>query len=163
MEAGISYTGYAPGAIGEITRSHAVYYNRHWGFDRSFEIQVAGGLASFMERFSPSRDGLWTAWSSPEFVGSVAVDGDTGEPERARLRWFIVAPDFQGRGIGSTLIEKALAFAGECGFKGVFLWTFEGLEQARSIYQAKGFQLAHEQEVDQWGRRLREQRFDLVL
>lgn len=34
-------TGYYPGALGAITESHARYYNRYWGFDRTFEIEVA--------------------------------------------------------------------------------------------------------------------------
>ncbi|MFP3927451.1 MAG: GNAT family N-acetyltransferase [Desulfobacteraceae bacterium] len=162
-KAGVSFSGYAPGVIGEITRCHAVYYNRHWGFDKTFEIQVAGELASFIEGFDPICDGLWVAGNGSAFIGSVAVDGHSTEPQLARLRWFIVEPEFQGRGIGSALIEKAVAFAVRRRFKGLFLWTFEGLNRAKSLYERHGFRLSLEHDVDQWGRSIREQRFDLII
>jgi hypothetical protein len=43
-KAGVSFSGYAPGVIGEITRCHAVYYNRHWGFDKTFAALKNKGL-----------------------------------------------------------------------------------------------------------------------
>jgi len=160
---GIRYTGYAPGAIGRITACHAAYYHENWGLDRSFEIQVASELAAFLGRFDPGCDGLWLAWSGDAFAGSVVVDA-SGSPERgARLRWFIVASPFQGRGIGRTLIRKAVRFCEDAGHARLFLWTFQGLERARSLYEKAGFRLSEEHEVTQWGQQILEQRFDLPL
>jgi len=160
---GIRYTGYAAGAIGRITACHATYYHENWGLDLSFEIQVASELAAFLGRFDPGSDGLWVAWSGDGFAGSVAVDGSESREREARLRWFIVAPDLQGRGIGWTLIQKAVRFCEEAGHPRLFLWTFQGLERARSLYEKAGFRLSEEHEVDQWGQQILEQRFDLPL
>ncbi len=160
---GIRYTGYAPGAIGRITACHATYYYENWGLDRSFEIQVASELAAFLGRFDPGRDGLWIAWSGDAFAGSVVVDGSESPEREARLRWFIVAPRFRDRGIGGTLIREAVRFCRDAGHARLFLWTFQGLERARSLYEKVGFRLSGEHEVTQWGQRILEQRFDLPL
>ena len=158
----IRYAGYVPGAIGMITECHAVHYHQEWGFDRSFEIQVAAELASFLDRFQKGRDGLWVGQAGPCFAGSVAVDGSLHDTEGARLRWFIVPAPYHGQGIGKHLIQKALSFCRAAGHDRVFLWTFRGLERARFLYEQEGFRLTKENEVEQWGQRIQEQRFDLV-
>ncbi|PJB37304.1 MAG: GNAT family N-acetyltransferase [Deltaproteobacteria bacterium CG_4_9_14_3_um_filter_51_14] len=155
--------GYYPGVIGKITDLHAVYYHEHWGFDQSFEIQVAKELSEFVKSFDPSRDGLWTAMSDGAFAGSVAVDGSRWSDDGARLRWFILEPEHQGKGIGGRLLAEAVLFCRMKGFGRIFLWTFEGLDVARHLYEEAGFRLTQEHEVDQWGGRIREQRFDMAL
>ncbi len=159
----IKLKGYYPGVLGEIIRLHAVYYYEHWGLDISFEIQEGKELCEFMSRFDPERDVLWTAVVDEKFAGSVAIDGYRAEIDGARLRWLIVDPRCHGLGLGKTLVKKAVEFCRSVGHKRIFLWTFQGLEAARHIYECAGFALAQEREVDQWGGSIKEQRFDLVL
>jgi len=159
----VRYTGYTPGAIGNVTSSHAVYYHQQWGFDLSFETQVAREMSEFMDRYDSKGDSLWIARNGKHFAGSVAVDGALAHTEGARLRWFIVPPPFHGRGIGAALLNRALAFCREVGHDHLFLWTFQGLAAARTLYEQAGFQLTEEKEGDPWGRPILEQRFDLWL
>lgn len=156
-------SGYWPGVIGEITRLHAVYYHATWNLDVSFEIQVATELCAFVRCFDPARDGLWIGRIGGEFAGSVAVDGRGSPDPGARLRWLIVRPEFQGIGLGRRLVEEALAFCTRAGHPRVFLWTFQGLDVARSLYESVGFRLRREHTVEQWGRTIREQLFELDL
>lgn len=156
----IRYTDYIPGAIGLITACHATYYHEAWGLDLSFEIQVASGLSEFMARFDPSHDLLRLAWAGDVLAGSIALDGSSPSIEGARLRWFIVAPPFRKRGIGGKLLQEALDFSKSAGHDLIFLWTFQGLDAARSLYERAGFRLSREQEVFQWGQHILEQRFD---
>lgn len=159
----LELTGYFPGVIGKITELHAVYYNEHWGFDISFETQVGRELSQFMSNFHEDADGFWVALFQGQFAGAVAIDGTLGSTEGARLRWFIVAPALQGKGIGRKLIRCALEFSRNAGHKKVFLWTFKGLDPARKLYEQAGFRLAEESEVDQWGTHITEQKFELTL
>ncbi|MEW6443656.1 MAG: GNAT family N-acetyltransferase [bacterium] len=159
----LELTGYRPGAIGRITELHAAYYHEHWGLDLSFEIQVASELAGFLEEFRAGRDGLWLAGVEGAFAGSVAVDGRGAGKEGARLRWLIVPPVLQGLGIGKTLVRQAVDFSCQAGHGKIYLWTFRGLDAARALYEANGFRIAEEHDVDQWGRRLTEQKFELDL
>jgi GNAT superfamily N-acetyltransferase len=157
----VRYQGYTPGAVGRITAAHAVYYHKYWGFDVSFEAQVAAELAAFVIGFQAERDGLWEATVDDVFTGAIAI-ADTGNYE-ARLRWFIVMPPYQQSGIGKALIQKAVVFSREKGYRRVYLWTFEGLDRARKLYELSGFTLSQEQAIQQWGQRIKEQRFDLLL
>ena len=106
----LQVSGYYPGVVGKITEIHAVFYNEHWGFDVSFETQVGSELSEFVSKFDDSRDGLWVATKDGIFAGSVAIDGQQAYTDGARLRWFIVAPEFQNAGIGKNLISQAVEF-----------------------------------------------------
>jgi diaminobutyrate acetyltransferase len=155
-----SFSGYIPGALGMILEAHGTYYHEAWGFDSSFETQEGRELAEFLMYYTEGRDLLRLALVGNEFAGSIAVDGSCGGSEGARLRWFIVKPAFQGLGIGSSLIDDAMAFCRKAGHARVHLWTFEGLLAARHLYEKAGFVLTEEKPVRQWGlERVNEQKF----
>ena len=160
---GLHLIGYYPGVVGKITEIHAVFYHQHWGFDVSFETQVGSELSAFISRFDESRDGLWIAMKDGEFAGSVAIDGQKAHTDGARLRWFIVAPEFQNAGIGKKLISQAIEFCRLKKYPKVFLWTFEGLDAARRLYEQEKFRLSDVHDVNQWGQHIKEQKFELVL
>lgn len=155
--------GYYPGVIGKITEIHAVYYHEHWGFDVSFESQVGRELSIFVNEFDEERDGLWVATAGGKFAGSVAIDGHSAETDGARLRWFIVDPEFQNSGLGKKLISHAVEFCRNKQYPKIFLWTFEGLDTARRLYEQQNFRLSQTHEVEQWGQRIKEQKFELLL
>ncbi|MFH0960433.1 MAG: GNAT family N-acetyltransferase [Pseudomonadota bacterium] len=160
---GLTIGGYYPGSIGRIVLAHALYYYEDWGFDASFEAQVARELGEFIGVFDPIRDGFWTARFNGTFAGSIAINGNSGNPDGARLRWFIVASGFRGMGLGNVLISNAVKFCRETGHKSIFLWTFRGLEAARILYEKNGFTLAQETPVEQWGGSILEQKYELIL
>jgi GNAT superfamily N-acetyltransferase len=155
--------GYFPGVVGRVTEMHAAYYHRDWGFDASFEIQVATELCAFVASLDPHRDGLWSAVCDSRAVGSIAIDGREARTSGARLRWFLVLPEFQGSGIGTQLIQTAVGFCRQRGYPRIFLWTFQGLAAARKLYEKSGFILSETHDVAQWGQRIREQKFELKL
>jgi GNAT superfamily N-acetyltransferase len=154
---------YFPGITGKITTLHAVYYKKYWGLDHSFEAQVGREVSDFVMQFDDKRDGLWNAISKDDLAGCIAIAGDRDHTDEARLRWFIVDPKFQGQSIGKMLIMKTINFCKEVEYERIYLWTFKGLTHAQLIYEQNGFRLTEEHDVEQWGRALREQRFDLVL
>jgi GNAT superfamily N-acetyltransferase len=159
----IKITGYYPGVVGKITEIHAVYYHENWGFDVSFETQVGREVSEFVSRFEEERDGLWVAAKKGDFAGAIAIDGQDAFTDGARLRWFIVAPEFQKCGLGKTLIKKAVDFCQRKHFPKVYLWTFDGLTKARRLYEAADFRLSEEHEIAQWGQTIKEQKFELTL
>lgn len=158
--ANLQVTGYLPGVIGKITELHAVYYHRNWGFDASFETQVGEELSEFIREYQRGRDGFWVGWINDRFAGSVAVDARGAGETGARLRWLIVEPEFQGLGVGAVLVDLAVGFCREQGYD-LYLWTFEGLEAARHLYESRGLVLTREHRVDQWGATINEQLFEL--
>lgn len=151
---------YFPGMTGKIVEEHAVYYHQNWGFDISFETEVGAQLSQCLMDLDPKRDCVWAALVDGKFAGSVAI---VGTEEGARLRWFLVNPDFHGLGLGLMLLEHAINFCEERGYEKVHLWTFRGLEAARRLYVGFGFKMTEENRVQQWGREIYEQRYDLDL
>ena len=155
--------GYVPGAIGRVVEMHAAYYHLHWQFGLFFEAKVATELSEFLNRFDDDRDGFWTAVKDGRVEGSMAIDGIRADGIGAHLRWFILSERLRGSGIGNRLMEEAMAFCREKGYRHVYLWTFKGLEAARHLYEKFGFSLAESHEGMQWGTRVVEQKYERTL
>lgn len=155
--------GYRAGAIARCVEMHALYYARIAGFGRAFEARVAAGLAEFSTRLDSPRNRLWLAMQNDRVVGTVAIDGEDLGSNRAHLRWFIVDDAIRGSGIGRRLLSEAIAFCDRLEFAETHLWTFQGLDAARRLYEAQGFALHEEWRGDQWGKAVMEQRFVRVL
>ncbi len=151
--------GYVPGLIGRIVEMHAAYYSRQVGFGAAFETKVVGGLSEFVTRLGKPENAIWRAEWGGQIVGGVAIDGEDLGEGRAHLRWFIVDDGLRGAGVGKALICAAMAFCDARGFRETHLWTFEGLDAARHLYEKHGFVLAEEYRGDQWGKVVLEQKF----
>jgi GNAT superfamily N-acetyltransferase len=155
--------GYVPGAIGRVTELHAAYYGPAWDFGLYFEAKVAAELSQFLRRLDPARDGFWTAIRDGRVEGAIAIDGARAETEGAHLRWFILSDALRAQGAGIRLLREAVHFCEQRDYPRVYLWTFQGLEPARHLYEKFGFRLAEQIEGEQWGKRVLEQRYVLEL
>lgn len=155
----ITIAGYLPGAIGRVAELHAGYYSEAWDFGLHFEAKVASDLSAFLLRFDPARDGFWTAGQAGRVEGSIAIDGAHASTEGAHLRWFILSEALRGRGVGNRLMQEAVDYCRRREYARVFLWTFQGLEAARHLYEKFGFRLVEQLEGEQWGKRVLEQRY----
>jgi GNAT superfamily N-acetyltransferase len=161
----VELTGYVPGALGRITELHGSYYAKHWDLGLYFEAKVSTELAEFLSRFDPAHDGAWFVRVNGEIAGGVFIDGKEADTVGARLRWFILDPAYQGRGIGNLLIREALEFCKQAGFRRVYLTTFAGLNTARHLYEKHGFRLCAEEDGSHLTGKstLVEQVFELLL
>jgi len=152
---------YLPGSIGRISEIHGTYYHEHWGFGLYFEAKVATELSEFLTRYDKNRDGIWIAALHKRIEGSVIIDGIDAENKGAHLRWFILSDALRGQGVGRELINRAIDFCRQKRYEKVYLWTFEGLDGARHLYESVGFKLARQQSGIQWGTEVVEQYFEL--
>lgn len=71
------------------------------------------------------------------FAGCVAIR-DKGEGI-CELKRMYLRPEFQKRGIGKALLEKALALAKDLGYKKIRLDTLASMAPAINLYKAAGF------------------------
>jgi len=140
----IELKGYTPGALGRIAELHGTYYHQHWGLGLYFEARVATELAAFLSRLDPNGDGAWFAYDEDRVIGGIFIDGHDPAGEGTRLRWFIIDPAYQGRGVGNRLMQAAMEFCDAQQFKRVYLTTFAGLTSARHLYEKYGFRLCAE-------------------
>ncbi|WP_041276063.1 GNAT family N-acetyltransferase [Desulfosporosinus acidiphilus] len=81
----------------------------------------------------------------------------------AQLRYFLLEPETRGAGLGRKLVDMALAFCREKGYKQVFLETICFLEAARHIYASKGFKITKTHKNPSWGDDVIEEHWDLLL
>jgi GNAT superfamily N-acetyltransferase len=155
--------GYIPGAIGRVAELHGTYYHQHWGFGLFFEARVATELSAFLGRYDEERDGFWTVSSEGRVEGSITIDGIHAGGAGAHLRWFIVSDILRGRGTGNQLINVAIAFCRDRGYKRIFLNSFEGLHAAKHLYEKNGLKLVEQHRGVQWGAEVNEQRFEVLF
>ncbi len=155
-------TDLRPGDIGALTQLHGLLYSSEFGFDYTFEAYVAASLAEFGLHNRPERERIWLVEQNDELMGSIGIV-DAGD-RLAQLRWVVLDAAVRGNGIGHNLLEQAINFARETGYRTIYLWTVHTLTAAAALYRSHGFVLTEEKPVaDLWSQRLVEQRYDLDL
>ncbi len=147
----IELTGFRAGDIGRITELHGTYYSQQWGLGTNFEINIAKDFAGFIEHFDSELDGAWFARVDGKTVGGIFIDGHDvaarGSDEgRARLRFFIIDPAYHGYGLGGRLMDAAMTFCKDKGYRHIYLTTFAGLKAARHLYDKYGFTVISEKD-----------------
>lgn len=150
-----------PGDIGYLAYLHGILYAKECGYDQTFEAYVAGGLAEFVQSYNPDEDRIWLAEASGRIIGSIAIVGVS--KVIARLRWFLVHPDYRRLGVGKRLLTDALQFCRERKYATVVLWTTSELKEASYLYMRFGFVKTEEKTHEIWGKRVTEEKYELHL
>jgi DNA-binding MarR family transcriptional regulator/GNAT superfamily N-acetyltransferase len=130
-----------PDDMGWVVQSHGSLYASEYGFDSSFEGLVAEIAAKFLASFDASRERCWIADIDGAQVGSVFLVKQSDDV--AKLRLLLVDPAGRGQGLGQRLVAECIAFARQCGYRKITLWTQSILVAARKIYQDAGFVRGH--------------------
>ena len=150
-----------PGDIGLVVHLHGLLFAEEQGFSDTFEAQVAASLAEFSLSFKPDKERLWIAEKDGQIVGSVGIIESS--QLQARLRWLLVDPENRRFGLGKVLVDEAIDFCKQCGYKSVFLETFSELIAAGHLYKSAGFEIVEEKTKNLFGKTVTEQRYILKL
>jgi len=122
---------------------------------------VAEIVAQFLRSFDPAREACWIAEQDGERVGSVFVVRK--DDEVAKLRLLIVDPKARGTGLGRRLVQEAVRFAADRGYRRIVLWTQDNLAAARRIYETAGFRLTASEPHQSFGQSLLGETWELEL
>ncbi|MDP2859522.1 MAG: GNAT family N-acetyltransferase [Bacillota bacterium] len=152
---------FGPGDLGYIAHRHGVIYSREYDLGVPFEGYVIASMAEFLDNKDPVLDHVWIAEVDGRFAGCIALIG-RGRGQ-AQLRWFLVEPEFRGKGIGKTLMAILLDHCRRARVKNIYLWTLSVLDAARAVYERAGFRLTEQKTHEMWGKNLTEQRWDLDM
>ena len=101
--------------------------------------------------YDPTTDTLYDLFQTPgsiyyvaeldgELIGGAGIYPSAGlPPDTCELVKMYLSPEARGKGTGKTLIDNALQFAREAGYKKVYIETMPELRKAMSVYEKFGF------------------------
>ncbi|GAE37688.1 GNAT family N-acetyltransferase [Halalkalibacter akibai] len=143
-----------------IVNSHYDLYNKEFGYDLSFRDFIEESVSGFIER-ADSKENIFILEIRKKQSGSVSIKkvSDTS----AQLGLFLVEPNVRGTGYGQKLVEQAINFSKDNGFKTIILWTNSELKSARRIYERAGFELKKTQTQILSNKELIEEKWELKL
>jgi N-acetylglutamate synthase-like GNAT family acetyltransferase len=149
-----------PGDIGYVTYLHGKLYHEEYQFGIEFESYVAKGLEEFRQQYNPVNQRVWVCEHESKMVGFMLL---MNRGEAAQLRYFIIAPEYRGIGLGKKLMTLYMDFLKASGYQKSYLWTTHELSTAAHLYKSQGFVLTEEKESSTFGKPLIEHRYDLVF
>lgn len=152
-----------PGDLEAIVAHHRIVYGAEYGVDSRFGDFVAAAVSRAAERgFPTEREAIRIVELDGEHVGSMGLS-DEGDGEAA-IRWVVLSAEVRGKGLGRRLLGELLAFAGEHGYRRVWLETFSELTAAAHLYRERGFEMTAADTAPRWGRdAITMQRYELEL
>ncbi|THU40677.1 GNAT family N-acetyltransferase [Niastella caeni] len=125
--------------------------------NQSLAIIIRNALAEFGANkpgtvyYDATTDALYDLFQQPgsiyyvaeengQLIGGAGIYPSPGlPPATCELVKMYLSPIARGKGIGRTLIEKALQFASETGYRQVYLETMPELRKAMLVYEKFGF------------------------
>jgi len=150
-----------PGDMGWVVQRHGELYHDMRGWDATFEALVGKIAAKFLRDFDPRWERGWIADLSDERVGSIFLTRRSKTV--GQLRMLLVEPAARGRGLGARLVGECVSHARHVGYKKMGLYTSKGLDSAKRLYEAEGFQLVSQEAEDIWGKKHTAQWWELIL
>ena len=147
--------------ISRVVELHRSIYEKEFQYGASFVKYVDESFRAFFPRYDAEKDRAWICEDEGKLVGFLLLIHHS--EESVQLRYFILNPEYRGRGVGNTLLDGFISFMKEKNYKHAFLFTTAELTAAGHLYTKYGFTRSEQFYSDRFGKPVLEQRFDLRL
>jgi GNAT superfamily N-acetyltransferase len=145
-----------------IVALHDLVYRAEYDRNDEFVAAVARKVAAARAAGWPEVGGaVWLVERDGAVAGSLGLT-DEGDGV-GWVRWFVLAPEARGHGLGRRLVAELVHSARANGMARLELETFSALTAAARIYRETGFELTWERERDDWGPTITYQHYLLEL
>jgi DNA-binding MarR family transcriptional regulator/GNAT superfamily N-acetyltransferase len=149
-----------PGDLGYVGWLHGRIYDQESGYGIGFESYVLKGLGELGHQYDPKKDRIWICENSERIVGFLA---GVNRGDSLQLRYFILLPEYRGKGLARQLMDSFLDFLRDRGYHHAFLWTTNEQHAAIALYTRYGFRLTEEKTSEAFGKSLTERKYELHL
>ena len=150
-----------PGDLGYLIYLHGKLYKQEYNYGIQFEMYVAEGLQEFFKNCDLKKDRIWICEHEEKIIGSLLLMHR--QNTSAQLRYFLIAPEYRRLGLGKKLMQLFMDFFYECNYRSCYLWTTDELISAASLYKRFGFILSEEKMSSVFGKKVKEQRYNLKI
>ena len=116
----------------------------HEEFGFSYDFKLDYDLEDLEKFYTNSGDVFFILLDNNKLVGTVAIRKI--DKESAELKRMYLLKEYRGQGWGSKLIDRAIEFCKEKGFKKIILDTNIKQVAAQKLYQKKGFEIIQTKE-----------------
>jgi ribosomal protein S18 acetylase RimI-like enzyme len=129
-------------AIGNLSQLASSVGAPAWATVHSIEDEIAWAKSA-IESADPAMALLVAVDAGEQVLGFVVAlpVTDVSGHRHAHVASIAVAPEAEGRGIGTTLLTAAESWCREQGFSDVTLHVYPGNERARQVYERAGFEI----------------------
>lgn len=110
--------------------------------------RLARSVHRYFVEFQPDCEDFVAVTDGGRVRGVMAID--RLNERKAILKWFFVSPECRNNGLGTRLLERALRFARQKGYRKLVLGTMRRMDAAQHLYAKHGF--VFKQQVTFWGR-----------
>jgi ribosomal protein S18 acetylase RimI-like enzyme len=145
-----------------ILELHRGVYLPEFGMGEGFVEGVRQTLAAAFGCGWPAGAGAgWLVGEGDQLSGSLGLT-DEGSG-LGTIRWFVLAAELRGRGLGRRMVDELMASARAAGLRRLQLDTFSELTAAARLYRGHGFRVTRDQQRGDWGRTIVYQHYELEL
>jgi len=144
-----------------VIKAHSDLYQKEYNYGKTFDYYVIKGIAEFYEKYSPEKSRVWVCEHKGKRIGFLCLMDRGGA---AQLRYFFIAKNYRGIGLGKKLMELFMDFLKATGYTSCYLWTTTEQVAAAGLYKRFGFRWVEDMESNTtFDRPVIEQKYEVKL
>lgn len=97
-----------------------------------------------LERFDECRELFFGYKENKTLIGYVTIKPFFPGHKHCEVYWLAVRKAYQGKGIGTKLMEFIESYAKKKGFRAVYVYTNKTMSKTREFYEKLGYKLVNE-------------------